>query len=263
MKEIELILEYIRQNETINEILFTGGDPMVMTPKIIDEYIDRIIEANIPHLKNIRFGSKSLTFWPFKYIPEHDPKADDLLKTFTKIVDAGYHLSFMAHFNHPNELNNEIVEQAIQNIRNTGAQIRTQAPILRNINDNSKTWTELWTRQVDLGLVPYYMFVERETGPFNYFQIPLHEVYKIYSDAIRMAGSLAKTVTGPVMSTKNGKVQILDIMTNPLNGEKYFVMDFIRHRDRKQTYKPFLTEFKENATWFDQVKIVETSDITV
>jgi len=258
MKEIDDVIEYIRQNDHIHEILFTGGDPMIMSPRTISKYIDKLIAAKLPNLDTIRFGTKSLTYWPFNYLPQYNEEAQEMLDLFKRIVDNGFHLSIIAHFNHINEMSNAAVEEAILNIRNTGAQIRTQAPILRHINDDSDMWARMWSKQVRMGMVPYYMFVERETGPYGYFQMPLADVYNLYTDAIRKAGSLAKTVTAPVMSAAPGKVQILGVVDNPADGEKYFMLQFVRNRDYNKTFKPFFMKYDEKATWFDQLKPAES-----
>ncbi len=260
MREIGKIVEYIRQNEQINEILFTGGDPMIMSPAELSKYIDVLIDSGVKNLENIRFGTKSLSYWPFTFLPEFSDEAEDMLKLFRKITSSGIHLGFMAHFNHPNELDNGIVQQAIFNIRQTGAEIRTQAPILNHINNNSDDWARMWKMQVKLGMIPYYMFVERETGPYDYFRIPLAEVYKTYRNAIRKTGSFAKTVTGPVMSADKGKVHILGIVTNPVNGADYFMMQYVRHRDYRQTYKPFFMEYDAEASWVDQLQEVRAEE---
>ncbi len=63
--------------------------------------------------------------------------------------------------------------EAMRRILGTGAVIRSQAPVIRHVNDNAAVWSEMWRRQVALGAVPYYMFVERDTGPKQYFQVPL------------------------------------------------------------------------------------------
>jgi L-lysine 2,3-aminomutase len=253
MREIEKVIAYIRQEESINEILFTGGDPMVMDPGTLSRYIEALIDAKIPNLQNIRFGTKSLSYWPFVFIPRFNEEASAMLDILKRITDNGLHLSIMAHFNHPNELETEVVREAIRNIRATGAEIRTQAPVLNNINNNSEDWSRMWTRQVQLGLVPYYMFIERETGPYEYFSVPLADVYRMYQKAIRNSGSFAKTITGPVMSAAKGKVQIMGIVDNPLDGNTYFMMQYIRHRDFRQTFKPFFMEYDEEATWVDQL----------
>jgi L-lysine 2,3-aminomutase len=257
MSEISKVVEYIRRNEHINEILFTGGDPMVMSPLELSKYIDVLLDAGLKNLENIRFGTKSISYWPFTYLPEFSDEADDMLKLFRRIVERGFHLSIMAHFNHPNELDNAVVQQAIYNIRQTGAEIRTQSPIIKHINNNSDDWAKMWKMQVKLGMIPYYMFIERETGPYNYFSIPLKDVYNIYHDAIKNTGSFAKTVTGPVMSASKGKVQILGIMKNPSDGEKYFAMQYVRHRDYTKTFQPFFMHYDNKATWVDQLAFAD------
>lgn len=263
MREIDLLIEYIRQNENIQEVLFTGGDPLIMSPGTISRYIDKLINARIPNLKTIRFGTKSLTFWPFTFLPDFSDEAEDMLAMFRKIIDNGYHLAFMAHFNHPNELNNGIVQEAIRNIRSTGAVIRTQAPLLRTINDSWEIWSELWEKQVNLGMIPYYMFVERQTGPYDYFSVPLKRVYSIYQKAVRHSASFAKTVTAPVMSARKGKVQIMGTLENPSDGEQYFILQYVRHRDYSKTFKPFLMKLDETSTWVDQLEPVEEHSLVV
>lgn len=263
MREIDLLTAYVKKSENIHEILFTGGDPLIMSPRTISRYIDKIIEAKIPNLKTIRFGTKSLTFWPFTFLPLFNAEAEEMLNVFKRIVDNGYHLSIMAHFNHPKEINNEIVQEAMRNIQATGATIRTQAPLLRTINDSSEIWSELWTKQIGLGLIPYYMFVERETGPHEYFSVPLARVYEIYQNAIKTANSFAKTVIAPVMSARKGKVQILGKIDNPVDGKSYFILQYVRHRDFSKTYKPFLKHYDTTSTWVDQLKPVDKHSLLV
>jgi KamA family protein len=263
MREVDLLVEYVKQNDHINEILFTGGDPLIMSPRTITRYLDIIFKAEIPHLNTIRFGTKSLTFWPFAFLPGFSEEAEEMLAMFRRIVDRGYHLAFMAHFNHPNEINNAVVQEAIHNIQATGATIRTQAPLLRTINDSADTWAELWKKQVALGMIPYYMFVERQTGPYDYFSIPLADVYRIYQKAIKTSASFAKTVTAPVMSASKGKVQIMGTMVNPSDGEKYFILQYVRHRDYTKAFKPFLMHYDETSTWVDQLEPVAQHSMLV
>jgi L-lysine 2,3-aminomutase len=61
--------------------------------------------------------------------------------------------------------------------------IRTQAPLIRSINDDAGTWRAMWRTQVRQGMIPYYMFVERDTGPQDYFAVPLARGYDIFRDA--------------------------------------------------------------------------------
>ncbi|MEO1958512.1 MAG: lysine 2,3-aminomutase [Nautiliaceae bacterium] len=250
MKEVETLIDYIKANPTITDILFTGGDPMVMSAKLFKMYIDAIIEAKIPHLQNIRIGSKALAFWPYRFISDSD--SQELLDTFKKIVDNGYHLAFMAHFNHYKELETDAVREAIKNIQKTGAIIRTQAPILNHINASSEVWEKMWKEQVKLGLIPYYMFIARDTGAKEYFDVPLAKAYEIYKNAISKVSGLARTVRGPSMSAAPGKIAITGV--SEINGKKVFVLNMLQAKNPSLVNIPFFAEYDEKASWIDDLK---------
>jgi len=249
-KEVEVLIEYIKANPTITDILFTGGDPLIMNAKLLRSYIEPILKAKIPHLKNIRFGSKVLAFWPYRFVSDSDTQ--DLLSLFKEIVDSGYHLAFMAHFNHYKELEGEILEKAVKNIQKTGAIIRTQSPLLRHINDSSEVWEKMWKRQVSLGMVPYYMFIARDTGAKHYFELPLYEAWKIYKGAISKVSGLARTVRGPSMSATPGKIGVVGV--SEINNEKVFVLNMLQAKNPELVDIPFFAKFDEKATWIDELK---------
>ncbi len=254
MKETDLLLEYLRNNPQITDVLFTGGDPMIMKASALEVYINGLLEANLPNLKTIRIGSKALGFWPYKFLTDKD--ADETLRLFEKVVKSGVNLSFMAHFSHPVELSTPAVQEAIVKIRNTGAQIRTQSPLLRHINDDDDTWAEMWRAQVDNNCIPYYMFVERDTGAQEYFSVPLVDAWKIFQKAYQQVSGICRTVRGPSMSSTPGKVHILGVQDIPLNGksEKVFVLQFIQGRNPDWVCKPFFAKYDENATWLSDLK---------
>ncbi|MFI9586423.1 hypothetical protein ACIHCQ_32355 [Streptomyces sp. NPDC052236] len=55
----------------------------------------------------------------------------------------------------------------------------------------------MWQEQVELGIVPYYMFVEWDTGPRRYFGLPLARTVNVYADAVRQVSGLARTARAP------------------------------------------------------------------
>ncbi|TVR89132.1 MAG: lysine 2,3-aminomutase [Saprospirales bacterium] len=254
MKETNLLVSYLRNNPQITDVLFTGGDPMIMKASALEVYINGLLEANLPNLKTIRIGSKALGFWPYKFLTDKD--ADETLRLFEKVVKSGVNLSFMAHFSHPVELSTPAVQEAIVKIRNTGAQIRTQSPLLRHINDDADTWAEMWRAQLDNNCIPYYMFVERDTGAQEYFSVPLVDAWKIFQNAYQQVSGICRTVRGPSMSSTPGKVHILGVQDIPLNGksEKVFVLQFIQGRNPDWVCKPFFAKYDENATWLNDLK---------
>lgn len=250
MKQVNLLIDYIKKDKNITDVLITGGDPMIMSYKILYKYINTILEANIPHLKNIRIGTKSLSFWPHRFVDDED--SDDIIKLFEKIIKYGKSLSIMAHFSHYKELSTDIVEKAIKRIKSTGAQIRTQSPIIKHINDDSNIWIEMWKKQVNLGLIPYYMFIPRNTGAQPFFSVSLNKAWHIFKESYSNVSGLSRTVRGPVMSTNPGKICIDGV--SEINGEKNFILHFIQGRNNDWVNKPFFAKFDENAIWFDDLK---------
>ena len=146
----------------------------------------------------------------------------------------------------------ELLKSAIKEVRSTGAQIRTQSPILAHINDDAEMWAKMWTKQVQLGCIPYYMFVVRDTGAQHYFGVPLVRAYEIFSQAYSTVSGLGRTVRGPSMSATPGKVQIVG--TTQVNGEKLLILRFLQGRNPNWVKEPFFAKYDENAIWLDDLK---------
>lgn len=250
MKEADLMVRYLKAHPEISDVLFTGGDPAIMKTKFFEYYFNALLDANIPNLKTIRIGTKSLTYWPYRFTTDDD--ADDLLRLFEKTIKRGVHISIMAHFNHYHALETDAVKEAIRRIRATGAQIRTQSPVLKHINDSGEIWAKMWRKQVDLGLIPYYMFVARDTGAQDYFAVSLHRSWQIFRSAYSQVSGICRTVKGPSMSCNPGKIQVVGV--SELNGQKVFVLNFLQARDTAWTGKPFFAKFDAHAVWIDELE---------
>ncbi len=255
MKETDLLIEYLSKHKEVTDVLFTGGDPMVMGYKVFREYIDPFLEnRDKTNVRTIRIGTKSLGFWPYKYTT--DKEADKFIALFQEITDSGLNLAFMAHFNHPVELTTDVVKEAVRRIRGTGAQIRTQSPLVKHINDCPDIWARMWRMQVDMGMIPYYMFIERDTGARAHFELPLEKTWEIFRDAYQQVSGLCRTVRGPSMSATPGKVQILGVSEIPIHGkmEKVFVLQMLQGRNPDWVAKPFFAKYDPEAYWLDDLK---------
>jgi KamA family protein len=250
MHEVDLLVEYIRQHPEITDLLFTGGDPLVMSTRILARYIRPVLEAGLDHLRTIRIGTKALAYWPYRFVTNDD--AVDLLELFSEITAAGKHLAFMAHFNHPVELEPPVVHEAIRKIKAAGAEIRTQSPVLGHINDHPKIWSRMLQRQVELGCIPYYMFIARNTGAHHYFGVPLERAWKIFRKAYRNVSGLARTIRGPSMSAWPGKIQVLGV--SEVNGEKIFVLRMLQARNPSWVNRPFFAQYDKDAAWITDLK---------
>lgn len=242
--------DYLKEQTDVTDVLFTGGDPMIMSAKNLTVYIEPLLEPEFDHIQNIRIGTKSVAYWPYKFVTDRD--SDDTLRLFEKVVKSGKHLAIMGHYNHWVELSTDIAQEAISKIRDTGAQIRTQSPLVKHVNDDPAVWARMWKDQVSLGLIPYYFFVERNTGAEEYFAIPLYRAYEIYREAIRGLSGLCRTVRGPSMSALPGKV-VVDGITE-INGEKVFVLNMLQGRNPDWVKRPFFAKYDENAKWLNDLK---------
>ncbi len=250
MTEVEKLIEYLQENPRCSDVLFTGGDPMVMKSKLLRAYVEPLLEAEIPSLHTIRFGTKSLSYWPYKYVT--DDEADDVLDVMGQVTEAGKHLAIMAHINHSVEISTPVVREAIRRVRATGAQIRSQTPLLRNINDNYIEWADKWRKEVNMGIIPYYMFVVRDTGAQDYFGIPLVKGWEIYRQAYQLVSGLGRTVRGPSMSAEPGKVEVLG--PTMAGGEKVIALRFLQGRNPDWVDIPFFAKYDENAIWLDELE---------
>jgi KamA family protein len=249
-KQAEHLVDYVKEHTEVTDVLFTGGDPLIMKTKHLDNYIRPLIEANIENLRNIRIGTKALGYWPYRFTTDDD--ADDLLRLFEEVRKAGKHLAFMAHFNHSVELEGEAVATAIQRVLNTGAVIRTQSPVLKHINDDPKVWSDMWKKQVALGCIPYYMFVARNTGAQHYFSIPLVDAWKLFREAYKSVSGISRTVRGPSMSAFPGKVQVIGV--GRVAGEDVITLRMIQGRNPDWVAKPFFAKYDEKATWYTDLE---------
>lgn len=254
MREAELLVEYVKKHSEVTDVLFTGGDPLIMKTQTLATYIQPLLEANLPNLQTIRIGTKALGYWPSRFLFDDD--ADELIELFEQIVRKGKNLAIMAHFNHPVELSTPKVQTAIKRIRATGAQIRTQSPLLKHINDKPEIWAEMWRKQVNLNCIPYYMFLARDTGAQHYFAVPLVKAWDIFRKAYQQVSGVCRTVRGPSMSCTPGKVQVLGVSEIPMNGktEKIITLRFLQGRNPDWAARPFFAKYTDKATWLDDLK---------
>lgn len=250
MREADLLYSYLREKPKVTDVLFTGGDPLTMTTQALETYIDPLLKGDLKHIRTIRLGTKALAYWPYRFTTDKD--ADQLIALFERIVGSGKSLTIQAHFNHPVELSTDAVKKAIARILSTGAQIRTQSPVLRKINDHPDIWAEMWRKQVDLNCIPYYMFIARDTGSKYFFELPLERCWQIFRKAYSKVSGICRTVRGPSMSAYPGKVQVLGV--TEINGEKHFVLRFLQGRNSEWVDIPFFAQYDPQATWLDQLK---------
>jgi KamA family protein len=247
---VDSLVAYLRRHREVTSVLITGGDPMIMSADVLRRYIEPLLHPSLDHVESVRIGSKSLAYWPQRYVT--DPDADATLRLFGEVAAAGRTLALMAHYSHPRELEPPVTAEAIRRIRGAGAIIRTQAPLIRSINDSAATWRSMWRSQVRAGMIPYYMFVERDTGPQDYFAVPLARAHEIFRDAYAGVSGLCRSVRGPSMSATPGKVCVDGVAD--VAGIRVFVLRMLQARDPALVGRPFFAHYDAKAKWLTDLE---------
>lgn len=255
-KEAQSLFDYLDQHKEVSDILMTGGDPMVMRTRSLAQYLEPLTDPTfLPHIKNIRIGTRSLSFWPQRFTTDKD--ADEVIELLRRVrEEGGRHVAIMAHLSHKRELSTDKVKAAIYRLQKEAyATIRSQSPVMRGINDSSEVWAEKWRTEVNMGIIPYYMFMARDTGAQKFFDVSMSKAHKIYSDALRNCSGLIRTARGPSMSCTPGKVEVTGV--EEIMGQKVFILRFLQCRDEGWIGRPFFAKYDPEASWYDDLEPLE------
>ncbi len=233
-------LEYIRNHPEINNVLLTGGDPLVLATFKLEKTLKAL--AEIPHVRIVRIGSKMLAVNPFRVID--DPSLLELFEWFN--TETGKKLYLMNHFNHPRELTKEACK-AVELVQKTGTTLTNQTPILKGINDNEETLRELLEELSFMGVPPYYVFQCRPTAGNKTYSTKIEETIDLVEAVRAKVSGLAARVRY-VMSHETGKIEIL--------GKTSELVFFRYHRaaDPENAGKFMVYKRNPDAHWFDDYK---------
>jgi KamA family protein len=245
----EELADYLVNHPEVSDVLITGGDPMIMKTRTLRRHIEPLL--GVESLRTVRIGTKALAYWPQRFVDDDD--SDDLLRLLDEIADTGRLVAVMAHFSHPREIQTDLTLNAIQRLRAAGAQVYCQAPLVAHVNDSAEVLAELWRAELAAGCVPYYLFVERDTGPSEYFKVPLWRTSELFNRAYRTLPGLARTVRGPSMSTTPGKI-VIDDAGRP-GDEKVFQLRFVQARNASLVRRPFTARYAESASWANELQL--------
>jgi KamA family protein len=247
------LIAYLGDHSEVSDVLVTGGDPMIMSTERMRSHLEPLLA--VESVRTIRIGTKSVAYWPQRFVTDSD--ADDLLRLMERIVATGRTVAVMAHYSHPRELSTEIAQRALARIRATGAVVYCQAPLIAHVNDDAVVWERLWRAELAAGAVPYYMFAERDTGPHEYFKVPLARVAEIFRIAYQKLPGLARTVRGPVLSATPGKVVVDGVEETPQG--RFFQLRFLQARDVALVGRPFRAHYSATAAWLDELELDPTT----
>ena len=142
--EFEMQLEYLKRTPQVRDVLLSGGDPLVLAPKILEEILSRLRE--IPHIEILRIGSRVPVFMPMRITEE----LTDMLQK--------YHPFWLnIHVNHSNEITAELAD-ACDRLTRAGIPLGNQSVLLAGVNDNIHIQRQLVHDLVRIRVRPYYLY---------------------------------------------------------------------------------------------------------
>ena len=242
-KDISEGLEYIKNNKEINNVLLTGGDPLVMSTSKLEPIIKQIRE--IDHVQIIRIGTKVPAFNPFRIL--NDPSLLEMFKTYSTDEKKIY---IMAHFNHPRELTPEAIE-GLNLLMKSEVSLVNQTPMVKGVNDDPEVLAELFSKLSYIGVPPYYVFLCRPTLGNETYSVPVERGYEIFEKSRTLCSGLAKRAR-LVMSHESGKIEAVGMT------EDQIFFKFLRAADKINDAR-FMAFFRNpEACWFDDYQ--EASD---
>jgi len=236
VRDISEALLYIREHKELNNILLTGGDPLLMSTTKLEKIISKLRSIN--HVQIIRIGSKMPAFNPYRIL--RDPSLPAMLEKYSTPQKKIY---LITNFNHPRELTEESMK-AIHIIQKAGVITANQTPLIRGINDSHEVLTELFNKLSFIGVPPYYVFQCRPTQGNIHLTVPVERAYEIHEQA-RMKGSGLAKRSRLVMSHALGKIAGIGLTDDAI----YFKL----HRAADPGEKARIVIFKRNpeAYWYD------------
>ncbi len=142
--EFEMQLEYLRRTPQVRDVLLSGGDPLVLAPKVLERILSALRE--IPHIEIVRIGSRVPVFMPMRITDE----LCDMLQRY-------HPLWLNIHVNSPNEISAELA-QACDKLTRVGIPLGNQSVLLRGVNDNVHLQRRLVQDLVRIRVRPYYLY---------------------------------------------------------------------------------------------------------
>ncbi len=191
-------LDYIRAHEEIQEVILSGGDPLVLD----DHKLDRMQRelAEIAHLKYLRIHSRLPVVLASRVNPS----------LLSWLEQSRFRISMVIHTNHGNELG-RAEQNALEALRGTGAALLNQSVLLHQINDTAEALITLSQRLHDCGVLPYYLHLLDKTRGAMHFDVPeSHGVQIIAAMRAKLPGYLVPRLVRE-LAGENSKTAIFGI----------------------------------------------------
>lgn len=234
-------LAYIAAHPEISNVLLTGGDPLILGTRRLDQILSAL--RAIPHVKIIRLGSKMPAFEPVRISEDAE-----LLQVLARHSRPEARIYVMTHFNHPRELTPRAL-RCIAALQEAGVMMVHQTPLLKGVNDDPAVLGELLDQLSWCGVTPYYIFQNRPVAGNASFVVPLRTAHAVVEAAKACTSGLGKRVKF-VMSHASGKIEVCAV-----EGDRIY-LKYHQARNPADAGRFMIGRLPEGAGWFDDLELI-------
>jgi lysine 2,3-aminomutase len=226
--EFELQLEYLRHTPQVRDVLLSGGDPLVLAPKILEEILTRLRE--IPHIEIVRIGSRVPVFLPMRVTDE----LCDMLQRF-------HPLWLNIHVNHSNEISSELA-QATDKLTRAGIPLGNQSVLLAGVNDNVHVMRQLVQDLVRIRVRPYYIYQCDLVHGAGHFRTPVAKGIEIMEG---LRGHTSGFAVPTYMIDAPGGGGKIPVMPN-------YLISMSDHKIILRNFEGFITTYEEPTDYLPE-----------
>ncbi|RLB20726.1 MAG: hypothetical protein DRG71_09305 [Deltaproteobacteria bacterium] len=234
--DLSAAMNYLRDHKEINNVLLSGGDPLVLPTTYLKRILAQIYRME--HIKFVRIGTKIPVYNPYRIL--EDPSLSDLVSRFSKSERKLY---IITDINHPRELTPQALS-ALNQLMKNGAILANQTPILKGINDSKDILIELFNKLTAVGIPPYYVFQCRPTVGNADFAIPIEKGYRMFEEAKAAVSGLAKRARF-IISHTTGKVEVAALT------DEYIIFKYHNAAHQENDSRVMIFRRNPEALWLD------------
>ncbi len=169
LEDWEPALELIRADESLDEVLLSGGDPLTLVDSTLSELAERL--AAIPHLKRLRIHTRLPIIIPERVTAELIGWLRGTRLTPIMVV----------HANHAQEID-DAVAKSLTRLIDSGIPVLNQTVLLKRVNDSAAALIDLSRRLVDLRVMPYYLHQLDRVAGAAHFEVPIERGLQLMAE---------------------------------------------------------------------------------
>ncbi len=239
LKRFEDAVRYIVEHHEINNVLLSGGDPLVLSTDALSVMLENL--SRIDHLDFIRIGTRVPVVLPDRILDD-----SELCALFREHSRPDKRIYVVTQVNHPREITEKSTSAVAALIR-SGVIVSNQAVLLKGVNDDPEVLAELQRRLVGIGVSPYYVFQCRPVKRVkSLFQVPLARAYRIVEDAKAALDGHSKRFKF-VMSHRTGKIEVVGIVDDQV------YLRYHQAKDPADMGRFFRRRLTPGAGWLDDL----------